>query len=69
MLRSAILAVAAVAVVAVVGTALTSTANAAQFIGRFDYANTPLHLPVWARYNGCGYLYRQLGRGCTFQGK
>jgi hypothetical protein len=38
MFRSAILAVAAVAVV---GTTLASTANAGQFIGKFDYANTP----------------------------
>jgi len=38
MLRSAILAVAAVAVV---GTTLTSTANAGQLIGRFDYGTTP----------------------------
>jgi hypothetical protein len=38
MFRSAILAAAAIAVV---GTTLSSTANAGQYIGKFDYANTP----------------------------
>jgi hypothetical protein len=40
-LRSLVLAVAAVAVV---GTTLSSTANAGQYIGKFDYANTPARI-------------------------
>jgi Ni/Co efflux regulator RcnB len=50
MLRSVILAVAAVAVV---GTTLTSSANAGQFIGKFDMSNTPIPthtMSAWQRW-------------------